>query len=269
MIRTRTLVSFDDLCPYQCKHCYTLDIPRDSRNRTAAEIVQGLAGQKFDVVYVSQRRENFCDPMQGLALCESLFEEYGKDLFLITRNVFDEEAIGRLARLRDLMRSRGRSLAAAVSIFAMESYGVSENPYAVPSPQERIAGLKRLSQAGIHTMLLLRPVFPGHIVPVSELLRVIDECREHVQCVVSSGLAVNEPILWRLGLDPQALRYAEGAEYLDGAMEGSFKFLDVRRELEAVREHCLSAGIPFFSHSMPALNQIFGYETEGILPNAV
>ena len=47
-ITQRVLVSFDDICPYQCKHCFTLDIPRSEENRTIEQILASIASKDFE-----------------------------------------------------------------------------------------------------------------------------------------------------------------------------------------------------------------------------
>lgn len=253
----RAFISFDDLCPYQCKHCYTLDIPRNSKNRTVNELVESLSSLEFDIVYVSQRRENFINPDNGITLCEKIFERYKCNIFIITRNTFNKDHLERLHRLKKQMVVEGKYLFIGVSVFATHSYKLSENPGCVPSPYERISFLKTLSDEGFYTVTLIRPIFPDNIIPIQELYEIVDGCKNNLHnCVVSSGLAVNKNILWRLGINESNLAYASNVRYLEGAMEGHLDFVNVSRELNQLNEYCVDHNVFFFDHTLSALNHL-------------
>ena len=257
-INKRVLVSFDDICPYQCKHCYTLDIRRLADNRSVSEIVDSIASQEFDVVYISQRRDNFTNPDKGLELCEKIFERYNCNIFIITRNVFEEHQVERLLRLQNEMQRNNKNIIVASSVFATNSYVKSENPHAIPSPYERLDFMKQLSKRGVKTVVIIRPVFPKSTIPIEELYELVDICKTFNTCVVSSGLAVNDNILWRLGLNSDDVCYMENVRYLEGAMEGEIRFLNVENELNDLKMYCQKQNIAFFEHTMPALNYIIG-----------
>lgn len=260
----RALISFDDLCPYQCKHCYTLDIPRSSENRTINELVESLSSFEFDIVYVSQRRENFVNPDNGIKLCESIFERYKCNIFMITRNVFDKAHLERLHRLKKQMEVEGKYLFVGVSLFATHSYKLSENPSCVPSPYERIEFLKTLADEGFYTVTLIRPVFPDNIIPIKELYEIVDGCKGNSHnCIASSGLAVNKNILWRLGIDESTLDYVSDVRYLEGAMEGHLDFVNVSHELTLLKEYCINQDVPFFAHTLSALNHLIKEALDG------
>ena len=253
-IEKRVLVSYDDLCPYQCKHCYTLDIDRLDKNREIEEIVDSIKDVEFDIVYVSQRRENFIKQDQGIELCEKVFDRYKCNILIITRNVFTQQHIDRLKELQREMDKVGKRLFVAVSIFATKSFALSENPNKVPSPYERIKFLEKMSQEKIDTITLIRPVFPNSIVPIEELYEIVDLCSEFNSCVVSSGLAVNDNILWRLGLKSEDFCYINNAKYLEGAMEGKLQFVNVSKELSSLKQHCKEKKVKFFDHTLKAIN---------------
>ena len=253
----RVLVSFDDLCPYQCKHCFTLDIPRNEENRTIDQILDSMASKDFDIVYVSQKRENFIDPVAGIDLCERIYARYKCNIFVITRTVMSNFHLQRLKQLKSRMSLEGKHLIIGVSVFATHSYVISENPNCVSSPYERMNFLKKLSIEGFYTVTLIRPVFPSEMVPIKELYEIVELCKENKHnSVVSSGLAVNKNILWRLGINADDLKYIKNARYLEGAMEGPLNFVNVSDELALLREYCTQENVPFFEHTMAALNYL-------------
>lgn len=264
MIKKRELVSFDDVCPFNCKHCYTFELNRTGYNRTINEIVDSLANKEFDVVYVSQRKDNFVNPDEGLELCEKLYDKYNCNLIAITRNIFNCEQIDRLTKLNKKMRDNNKFLFMAVSIPALESANVTEDLSKIPTPQERVLFLENISKRDILNILLIRPLLPDDLVPVDEVIRIVQQCKNFVSCIVSSGLAVNDHILKRLNLKEDNLTYSnEKIDYLVGAIEGNVRYIDVKDKIEIIKNECKKWEIPFFEHSVPALNYLMNVENKG------
>lgn len=251
----RAFVSFDELCPYQCKHCYTYGIERN-KFRTTEEIVDSISKESFDVIYVSQKNDNFSNPSRGIDLCRKLFEKYNKDLFIITRNVFNNDEMQELCSLKSTMDEKGKKIFIAISLNSLASVGVCEDISKTPSPIERIYFIKKLSKEGYNPILMLRPIFPDKIIPVGECLEILESTYEYVSCVVSSGLGVNSDILKRLDMQENDFTYNQSQEYLQGAIDCEIKFVDVDFEIEKIRQKCESLNISMFEHSMPALNYV-------------
>ena len=254
----RVLVSFDGECPYRCKHCYTYELEQLSINRSIKEIVDSIREKEFDIIYVSQKKENFVNPNEGLELCEALFTEYHTDIVAITRNVFNKQQIERLKKLNHLMKDEGKQIFLSVSIPALDSAIITEELSVIPSPKERIQFLRDLSGEGITTFLVMRPLYPNKIIPISEILQLVDICKDFVSCVLSSGLVTNASILERLGYREEDFSYNDNgkSDYLVGAIEGDMKYIDVREEINILCDYCKKIGVPFFEHSMPAVNYI-------------
>lgn len=254
-INSRAFVSFDEFCPYECKHCYTYGIKRNTI-RSIDEIVASISECNFDVIYVSQKNDNFSNPMRGFKLCDTLIERYKQNLFAITRNVFSEAELAELVSLKQKLANISKHFFIAVSINATDSISVSENTSKTCTPKQRVAFIKALSEKGFKPILMLRPIFPDRMIPVDECLQLIDELHPYISCVVTSGLGVNDDILSRLGMLESDFVYSNNQEYLDGAITGEIRFIDVDYELQQIREKCAEVGIPVFLHSMPAINYI-------------
>ena len=256
-IKNRAFVSFDELCPYECKHCYTYGIAR-GKNRSIEEITDSISSADFDVIYVSQKNDNFSNPMRGITLCHSLFERYKKSLFAITRNVFSETELAEFLELKREMSDASRHLFVAVSINATNSISVSEETSRSCTPNQRIEFIKALSEKGFKPILMLRPIFPNRVIPIDECLHLIDVLHPYISCVVTSGLGVNSDILSRLGMHESEFTYIENQEYLDGAIDSEIKFIDVDYEIQMIREKCTEYGVQVFAHSMSAINYVAG-----------
>lgn len=257
IIKKRTFVSFDEYCPYECKHCYTYGITRD-RIRNIDEIIDSISSDDFDIIYVSQKNDNFSNPRRGIMLCQALFERYKQNMFAITRNVFSEAELAELVSLKQKMANVSKHFFIAVSINATDSISVSENTAKTCTPKQRVAFIKALSEKGFKPILMLRPIFPDRMIPVDECLQLIDELHPYISCVVTSGLGVNADILSRLGMHESDFVYSNNQEYLDGAITSEIRFIDVDYELQQIHEKCAEVGIPVFLHSMPAINYIAG-----------
>lgn len=254
-IKKRAFVSFDELCPYQCKHCYTYGIHRKN-NRTVDEIVDSISAEEFDIIYVSQKTDNFSNPARGIDLCERLFSRYQKDLFIITRNAFAEDDLSALLKLKQRMEKSARRLFVAVSLNATESIHISEDIEKACTPDKRIEFIKTLALNGFYPILMLRPVFPDRLIPVAECLQLVDELSTYISCVVTSGLGINQDILGRLGLVEADFTFLKDQEYLNGAIDCEIRFVDVNYELQRIADKCNDLGVPVFSHSIPALNYV-------------
>lgn len=259
-IEKRVFVSFDEFCPHQCRYCFTYDIPR-LRERTIEEIVNSIENDTFDVIYISQKNDNFSNPYKGMELTRQLFRKYKTNVFIITRTVFDKKQLRELDELSKEVNDAGKMMFVAVSINAIDSISICENPDLVAMPMRRISFIKELSTIGLHPILMLRPVFPSEVIPVAECEKLIEATSNDVSCVVSSGLGVNDSILSRLGMKESDFSYKENQEYLQGAIECEIKFVNVEKELAALHKKCTSLGIPMFEHSMPAINYVMNMET--------
>lgn len=257
-IQNRVFVSFDGQCPYNCKHCFSFECKQQSPPRTINQIIDSLQDLYFDVVYVSQKRENFINPGLGLLLCEKLFERYRCNIVIITRNVFSDIEQERLLSLKDKMRACGKYLFIGVSVVGKASACFTEDLSVAPSPMARIEFAKKIYQKGLYSMLLIRPMFPETIIPSREWKSIVDQVAGSISCILSGALMVNRDILARLGLNETDLHYLDGgeSEYLEGAIAGSMKFVDVRNELSQLKAYCHDYSIPFFEHSLPAINYL-------------
>lgn len=256
-IKTRVLLSLDDECPYQCRHCYTYELP-SSKHRSIEEIVESISNERFDIVYVSQKTENFASPCTGLELCEKIFDTYKCNIMIITRNVFLAQDLSRLISLFKRMRESGKTLFVGCSVIGLESACISERADLIPSSMERISFLKNLYNRGIPALLLIRPLFPNSIVPNAEIERLVDMAAGNVSCIVTGPLMVNDYILDRLSINHDELSYVlDGdSEYLSGAIAEIMEFVNVLPEIEHLKKYCDSKCIPIFTHSMPAINYL-------------
>lgn len=259
-ITKRVLISFDGLCPYNCKHCYTYEIPVAKTPRTIEQLVNSIEDDSFDVVYISQKKENYIIPEEGLSLCEAIFDKYNCNIMTITRSVFETSQRERFVSLHNKMKSRGKHLFLGISIIGLDSSAVSEDFSMIPTPEERIEFAKEMYNFNVNTLLLIRPLFPNKLIPINELKQIIDNVKGNISCVLSGALMINTHIIKRLNIVEEDMTFLSGgeSEYLDGAISHSMKFVDIRNEMSYLKDCCVANNVPFFEHSIPALNYLIG-----------
>lgn len=256
----RKFVSFSGKCPYQCNHCYTFCNGYNSYDSgtNVQEIVDGLQHDPFDIVYVSGHKENFINPDEGLNLCEKIFENYHTDIMITTRNIFTGKQLDRFAKLNRIMKVEGRDLYFCASIPALKSYKKLEPNPVIPSPYQRIENLKRVYNKGIETFLTLRPLCPDYYIPIREILEIIETCKSNTSIVLSSGIVVDNEILSRLKDFPEDFVSTEKQLMPCLRNNLSMKYVDVENELGLIKEKCDDLNLPFFEHSLPAINYLKG-----------
>lgn len=252
----RVFISFDGKCPMNCLHCFTYELEEKKNSRKNEELLQELEEKEFDIVYVSQTYENFYEEEKGIDLCKSVYKKYRKDIYIITRSRLSDNGIMELADLNAQMRQKGNRLFVAVSVCGNESYGITEDVNRCPSPNERLKNLEKLYYMGVSTILLVRPLFPDHIISVDECKKLIELSKDYIDVVISSGLIVTDKIIERLGLTEDKLKFlVDGdSEYLANLQQRQVRYLDVEQELQTLDVYCNEIHLPFFRHSLPALN---------------
>lgn len=254
----RSMISFDGRCPLRCKYCYTYDLECSEKKRNIEELVNSLSKQNCDIIYVSQTFENFYDQDAGIRLCRDLYLKYKKDIFIITKSCLTDQSILKLAELNALMKENGSQLYFGESVCSDNSYTRVEDERWCPSPAERLSNLERLQPWGIKTLLILRPVFPAEIIPIEECTNLIKKAAPYINAVVSSGLIVTSNVLLNLGIRNNTILYMDNGDtdYLANIDKAKIKFVDVKNEMKIIQEYCEKLNVPFFTHTLPALNNI-------------
>lgn len=256
MLLNRELVSFKGRCPMDCKHCFAREITDENEEENDIEdIINDLKSKKFDVVYVSHYKENFYNAEKGVCLCEKIYDEFNCDICVITRCILTSELLVRISNLNDKMKLRGNKLTFCISIPAYDSYAKFEKSKIVPTPQQRIDFAGQLKDSSITTIVTIRPMFPSSIVPTSEIYKIVDNCANKVDAILTGGLYVSDSIIKCLNINKEEIEFLHEveSEYLVG-VEKKFKAVDVEAEINSLKKYCQERGIPFFKHSMDALN---------------
>lgn len=258
----RQFVSFTGKCPYQCNHCYTFCTGYDSYDsgNNVKEIIDSLVNEVFDIVYVSGHKENFYNPEEGIKLCEQIFEKYNSDIMITTRNIFNQEQLKKLDVLNTKMKEKNKDLFFCASIPALQSYKKLEPNPIIPNPIQRIENLKGIFNLGIYTVLTLRPLCPNTFIPIGEIIDIIEMCKQHTSVVLSSGIVVDDEILHKLIEFPKDFVSLEKPLMPCLKNNLTMRYVDVDEELSKLKEKCKECKLPFFEHSLSAIEYLKGME---------
>lgn len=258
MFRKRVIVSFSGRCEMNCKHCFALEMEDVYKKNDIDGVVNEIAGMDFDIIYVSHNKENFYNSNEGIGLCEKLYDRYGKDLCITSRCVLTDNMIDRLEKLDRLMKGDGKRIFWCESIPALESASLTEDLNMVPEPLKRLHFIGELKKRGICTMMSVRPLFPCTIISNEEIHRLIKAALHNVDAIITGGLITTEEIDKRLNMNQETWDYLDNNEsdYLVGAVKDNAKFVDVRKEIQHLKNCCDEFGIRFFEHSLQAVNSL-------------
>lgn len=256
--KSRAFASFSGICPYGCLHCYTFSDDFINRGKaTTEDIINDLKNKEFNIVYISGFRENFTNPLLGIALIEAIYSHFHCDILLTTRAVFDASETQRLFEINNRMRQDNKRLYFCESIPAYQSYQLLEPNPNIPSPQRRLEFIKQLYIGGISTILTIRPLCPDKFIPISESVRIINEIKGYCSAIISSGIVVNDIILKRLHSFPTYFNFTEKKIMSCLNNDITVKYVDVSAELQVIENLCSYHNIPFFHNSLPAINYIY------------
>lgn len=98
-----------------------------------------------------------------------------KDISVITKLALSREFIGKLKDIDLRLNQNNNLLAFSVTIPCLESAQKWEPR--VPGPKKRIETLKRAFDAGIKTMVAVRPLLPT--LPDSEIRNIVESTKDH------------------------------------------------------------------------------------------
>lgn len=148
-----------------------------------AEILRFLWAHRteYSVVYISGDTDSFASTRQDAAIyLPEMLADLQVDILFTTRADITEESIGRLSRVASNLRASGRLLIGCVCISQLGIFALELRP--IPSPISRVGLLARLRQAGLVSVLAIRPILPQ--VPLKDYIIILVMARNFVDVVV-------------------------------------------------------------------------------------
>lgn len=175
-------------CSHNCQYCYATYIPRFFNVRLKKDLFKRLEKdlQKITgLISMSNSSEPYPPLEKKMAItrkCLKLMKEYDSRLLIVTKGDTVVRDIDILSKMK---------CAVSISINTPKKNVFEPN---APSPDVRIAALKKIKDAGIPTILRLDPVLP---LQVDDALSVLESC-DFVDHVVSSTLKLKPDSLKRV-----------------------------------------------------------------------
>lgn len=242
-------------CSYSCAFCYVHSSFTKYPVWSIDEIVSWLRKHRseYSIIYISGDTDSFAKPRtaDGLELLRRLVE-LNCDVLFTTRAVLDRSAVSEIKTVNDLLRQNDLLLIACVSISRLRSAAHIE-PRPISMPEIRIDVLRRLKDAGIATVLAMRPFLP--IIPAHEYCELVELSRDAVDAVLGEAWYFDaagklEDMVLGKGIRFDKFRLKE----MDFDRNGNqWKVWDAVETADVVRDYCDALGIPFFMRSAPAI----------------
>lgn len=248
-------------CTYACAFCYVHVDFGSYPTLPIDEIRDYLAGraEEFDIVYVSGDTDSFAPPrtQKGLDLVDAL-ATLGKDVLFTTRAPLEESHLDRLAATSRRLRDAGKILFGCVSISRLRTAPHLE-PKPVPSPERRLEVLRGLHARNIVSVLAMRPFLP--VIPVSEYVELARLATPVVDVILGEvWYADKGGVLERQVFGVEG---SEGVHYEEHKMDfdsndAIWKVWTGEEARAGVESYCVTANVPFFMRSRPAIEYVRG-----------
>ena len=174
-------------CPFNCKYCFMNDINSEQRKNVAY-----LSEKQFDLL--KQLPEEISLIMLG---CDTEFfhstevidvikkvSELNKDVSVITRCHLSQKYIKEIKQINDRITQNGNVFTFSISIPCLDS--VKEWEPVSPDPYKRINTLKDLHEAGIKTLVAIRPLLPT--ISDQELRKIVELTKDYCEGYYSGPL---------------------------------------------------------------------------------
>jgi hypothetical protein len=247
-------------CTFSCSFCYVQGpFPRYQRTTQPYEVVAWLEQRtdQFDTIYVSGDTDSFAPPRteKALELLGGLMS-LGRTVLFTTRHLFTFEQRAELERLAADYRAAEIELIGCVSISQLHHPPLE--PYPIASPEDRIEQLGWLRDAGIVSVLTIRPFIPT--IAAREYAEIAERGADSADLVLGGDWYVDPA-----GIILKRTEEAIGAPIVGRSVERSLDFSKDRtawriyshpEAQRAVGEVCRDKNVPFFMRSDPALSHL-------------
>jgi DNA repair photolyase len=129
--------------------------------------------EEVKIIMLGCDTEFFQPKAESLQILDRL-SNLGKDMSLVTKMNLDKNVIMTMKDIDAKLNSKGNFLVFSETLTSMESAKIWEPK--VPKPEKRIETLKKVHQAGIKTLVALRPLLPS--VNDEELEEIIESTKD-------------------------------------------------------------------------------------------
>jgi DNA repair photolyase len=174
----RLFLATETECPFRCTYCFTR-FSQYTRQLTISSVEQEpsiLDG--IDAVYPACDDDLFAHSNAVLVLRRAA--RLNRHLSVSTKARLSDVTLTQVKDVHREMLSKGKILKIAVGFTCTQEIGTIE-PGTAPY-HARIALLKRLNDAGIHTNIVLKPLLPG--IALDEFRELFADCAEYTNAVL-------------------------------------------------------------------------------------
>ena len=265
ILRNRAMISLGPIssnkhCPYSCLFCYVPNGFLQYSSLEIPDICKYLEAHKdeFETIYISGDTDSFAPPRsdKGMSLLKRLAKEFHKDILITTRVNMDDSMVNDLLNIKNILASRNKYLYVCISISTPDDNLIIE-PLPIPTVDCRIETLKRLKNAGIISILAMRPLLP--IYQTDDYIRLIDTCSSSVDLILGE-VWYHDPCLkmWE-AVTGEAKIHRGTSKRTQLPFDGSNREWEEWSDHQMVKEitnYCESRNIPFYMESSCALNYL-------------
>jgi DNA repair photolyase len=228
--KDRVLTYSNIACPLDCKYCFANEIIRGHENESGIYLSEkqfNLLEQlppDITTVMLGCDTEFLQDKAQALEVLGRL-SDIGKDITIITKLPLGNNFIAELADIDQRVKSNGNSLSFSISIACTKSRDKWEPT--TPSIDSRIETLRKVYEAGISTMVAIRPLIPN--ITTGELDEIIDKTKDYTLGYYSGPMylkGLNNGMITADELTALGCIVSEEIEEIPWMLEGN-KFLKI------------------------------------------
>lgn len=173
----RLLLTIDaQKCPFGCTYCFSgfADYPKPP----SVEDITSVSLEGIDIVYPACDVDLFARTDAVMILRRVI--AWGRHISISTKAHIRPALISELRSIASELKDRNCIIKIGVSIST--KYYVSKIEPRTPSYASRVRSLARLSEAGIPTVLVLRPLLPE--LSEEEHKEVLEECRQYTDLLL-------------------------------------------------------------------------------------
>lgn len=180
-----------------------------------------------------------------------------ENIMFTTRLIPPKEIIKELIKIGNICNEREQLFVPCISVITYSYPNKIENGLLVPSTIERLNFFQTLISAGLPCFLTLRPTFPFEIVPLNEIVQILDYIKVTPAAVLGEVLLLDKSGILekRLGIDVGQKACQESKlTFIDQPLE--WKKMYCNKEHTSIKEECVRRGFPFFMRSMSAIQYL-------------
>ena len=209
----RIMPNLDDEtpCKFGCKYCFAdRDFYSDPvrpvslpRSQVKSLVEATLEAEDVSAIGTGCSREVFQNQEEGLDHVRFL-AGFGRNITIPTKASLSDQTIAALSEIDQQLRMKGNRIVIRMSFISGRERRDLETK--TPDFDSRINTLSKLSQSGLSTGVIIRPILPPSFVATSEIQQLVDATKDFVTAyTVGAEFLFTDKIAEKMGLDIHSL----------------------------------------------------------------